>query len=117
MGFFLQLLMLLKKLSPCWQKKIVTAVDPEKRLKKALKDLAMLKTICGNNKVLKLSYVTTLLKNTTDDGSFQNSIMVRGQKLQFVIMPSYGPAKLLDASKAISKMTYIKNSYKQRTRL
>ena len=60
-----------------WQKKIDTASDPEKRLEKALKDLAMSKTICDNGKVLELPYVKTLLKNATDDGSFQNSIMLR----------------------------------------
>ena len=45
MGFFLQLLTLLKEILLGWQKKIVTAVDPQKRLQKALKDLDMLKTI------------------------------------------------------------------------
>lgn len=95
-----------------WQKKIDTASDPEKRLEKALKDLAMSKTICDNGKVLELPYVKTLLKNATDDGSFQNSIMLRRQNLQFVILPSYGPTKLLDVSKPVSKWTHIKISYK-----
>lgn len=66
MGFFLHLLMLLKELSLGWHKKIVTTVDQDNRLKKALKSHAMLKTICDNGKVLELPYVKTLLRNTTD---------------------------------------------------
>ena len=46
-----------------------------------------------------------------------NLIMLRGRKSQFVIMPLYGPTKLLDASKAVSKMAHIKISYKQHARL
>ena len=79
---------------------------------KALKDLARLKTICDNGKVLELPYTKTLLQNTSNwDGSFQNSKCnyFRGQKSQFVIMHSYGPTKLLNASKAVSKITHIKN--------
>ena len=72
MGFFLHLLMPLKELLLGWQKKILTAVDQERRLEKALKGLAMLKTICHDGKVLELSYVKILLQNTTDDSSFQN---------------------------------------------
>ena len=64
--FFSHLLMSLKELSLGWQKKIVTAADQERRLEKALKDLAMLKTICVNGKVLELSYVETL-QNITND--------------------------------------------------
>ena len=59
----------LKELWLGWQKKTNTAIDQESRLKKALKDLAMLKTICDNGKVLKLPYVHTRLQNTSDDGS------------------------------------------------
>lgn len=44
-----------------------------------------------------------------------NLIMFRGGKLQFAIMPSYEPTKLLDASKVISKLTHTKISYKQCT--
>ena len=55
-----------------WQKKILTAVDLERRLGKALKDLATLKTICDDGKILELPYVKSLLQNTADDGSFQN---------------------------------------------
>lgn len=40
-------------------------------------------------------------------------IMLRWQKLQIITMPSYRPTKLMDASKAVSKMTHIKISYKQ----
>lgn len=40
-------------------------------------------------------------------------IMLRWQKLQIIAMPSYGPTKLLGASKAVSKMTHKKISYKQ----
>ena len=58
----------LKELWLGWQKKTNTAIDQESRLKKALKDLAMLKTICDNGKVLKLPYVKTRLQNTSDDG-------------------------------------------------
>ena len=64
--FFSHLLMSLKELSLGWQKKIVTAADQERRLEKALKDLAMLKTICVNGKVLELPYVETL-QNITND--------------------------------------------------
>ena len=52
----------LKQLWLGWQKKTNTAIDQESRLKKALKDLAMLKAICDNGKVLKLPYVQTRLK-------------------------------------------------------
>ena len=45
--------------------------SPEWRLEKALKDLAMLKTIFDNGKVLKLPCVKTLLK-IQDNVSFQN---------------------------------------------
>ena len=38
----------------------VTAADQERRLKKGLKSLAMLKVICDNGKVFDLLYVTTL---------------------------------------------------------
>ena len=38
-----------------------------------------------------------------------NLIMFRGGKLQFAIMPSYEPTKLLDASKVISKLTPTKD--------
>ena len=72
MGFFLHLLMPLKEILLGWQKKILTALDLEKRLEKALKDLAMLKTICHDGKVLELPYVRILLQNMTDDRSFQN---------------------------------------------
>ena len=53
MGFFLQLLILLRELSLGWHKKIVTVVDQERRLKKVLKHLFMLKTICDNDKFLE----------------------------------------------------------------
>lgn len=66
----MHLLMPLKELSLGQQKKIVTAVDQERRLEKPLKDLAMLKAICINGKVLELPYVKILLQNKTDDGSF-----------------------------------------------
>ena len=46
--------------------------DKERRLEKALKDLAMLVPICVNGKVLEFPYVKTLLQNTIDDGSFQS---------------------------------------------
>ena len=42
------------------QKEIVPAVDQEMRLEKTLKDLAMLKTICVNVKILEILYVKTL---------------------------------------------------------
>ena len=45
-----------------------------------------------------------------------NLMMSRRRKLQFVIMLSYGPIKLLDASKAFAKITNMKISYKQSTR-
>ena len=76
----------------------------------------MLKTICDNGKVFELPYVKTLLKNATDDGFFQNSIILRRRNLQFVIMLSYGPPNLLDASKPVLKLTHIKISYKHHTR-
>ena len=69
--FFSHMLMSLKQLSLGWQKEIVTAADQERRLEKALKDLAMLKTICVNGKVLELTYVE-ILQNITNDRSFQN---------------------------------------------
>ena len=46
--------------------------NQERRLEKALKGLAILKTICVNGKVFELSYIKTLLQNTADNGSFQN---------------------------------------------
>ena len=72
MGFFLHVLMPLKELSLGWQKTLVTAVDQERRLEKALDDLALLKTICDNGRILELPYVKTLLENTKDDGLFQD---------------------------------------------
>ena len=42
--------------------------------------------------------------------NLSNLIMLRRRKLQFVIMPLDGLTKLLDASKAVSKMTHIKIS-------
>ena len=48
----------------------VTTIDQEKRREKALKDLAMLKTICDNGKVFQLPYVKDLLQEATDYGSF-----------------------------------------------
>ena len=44
-----------------------------------------------------------------------NYIVLRRRKLQFVIMLSHGPRKLLDASKTISKMTHNEILYKQQT--
>ena len=44
-----------------------------------------------------------------------NLILFRRGKLQFAIMPSYEPTKLLDAPKVVSKLTHIKISYKQCT--
>ena len=79
----------LKELLLGWQKKLGTAVDQERRLEKVLKDLAMLKTICVNHKVLEPPYAKTVFQN-----KFQS--MLRGRKLQFAIMPLYGPTKLLD---------------------
>ena len=72
MGFFLHVLMPLKELSFGWQKRLVTAVDQERRLEKALDDLALLKTICDSGRILELPYVKTLLENTKDDGLFQD---------------------------------------------
>ena len=51
-------LMPLKELCLGWQKKIVTAVDQTKRLETVLKNLATLKTICDNDKVLKLPCIS-----------------------------------------------------------
>lgn len=87
----------------------VTAVDQERRLKKRLKGLAMLKTICDNGKVFDLSYVTTL-ETQLMMAPFKvlNLIMLRGRKLQFVIMSLYRPTKLLHAAKAVSKMIHMK---------
>ena len=42
--------------------------------------------------------------------NLSNLITLRRPKLQFVIMPLDGLTKLLDASKAVSKMTHIKIS-------
>ena len=58
---FLHLLMSLKELLLGWEKKVITAVDQEGILKRALKDVAMLKTICDNGKVIEFPYVKTLL--------------------------------------------------------
>ena len=66
----LHLLMPLKELVFGQQKKMVTAVDQERRLEKPPKDLSTLKTICINGKVSELPYVKTF-HNTTDDDSFQ----------------------------------------------
>ena len=97
----------------CWSRK-------ETR-KKKLKDFGTLKTACvngKNGKDLELPYGKTLLQNITDDGSFQNFKFsyVERAKLKFAKMPLYGPSKLLDASKAVSKVTQIKISYKQPAR-
>ena len=63
----------LKEISLGWHKKIVAAVDQKRRLEKALKDLAMLKTICYSGNVVELlPYVKTLFQNANNDGSFQN---------------------------------------------
>ena len=66
----LHLLMPFKELLFGLQKKMVTAVDQERRLEKSPKDLSTLKTICINGKVFELPYVKTF-HNTADDGSFQ----------------------------------------------
>ena len=89
--------------------------------KKKLKDFGTLKTACvngKNGKDLELPYGKTLLQNITDDGSFKNFKFsyVERAKLKFAKMPLYGPSKLLDASKAVSKVTQIKISYKQPAR-
>ena len=52
-----------------WDKK---EYDQERRLKKALKDLAILKITCVNGKFLELQYIKTQVQNITDDSSFQN---------------------------------------------
>ena len=52
-----------------WDKK---EYDQERRLKKALKDLAILKITCVNGKFLELQYIRTQVQNITDDSSFQN---------------------------------------------
>ena len=51
-GILLEMFIPLKKLWFSWQKKIVTAVDQDRRLGKAIKDLAMLKTTCDNGTVV-----------------------------------------------------------------
>ena len=99
-------------------RKIFTAVDLERNLEKALKDLAMLQTTCNERKVLELQYVQTLLPNTTDDSSFQNFTFNNIDKAKITIfnMLSYRMIKLSDASKAVSKMTHMRISFKQRIR-
>lgn len=69
----------------------------------------MLKTICDNGKAFDLSYVTTL-ETQLMMAPFKvlNLIMLRGRKLQFVIMSLYRPTKLLHAAKAFSKMIHMK---------
>lgn len=56
------------------------------------------------------TYDKTLLQYTIDDGYFQNFKFnyTERVKLQFAISPSYGPTKLLNASKAVQKMTHAK---------
>ena len=51
-GILFEMFIPLKKLWLSWQKKIVTAVDQDRRLGKAIKDLAMLKTTCDNGTVV-----------------------------------------------------------------
>ena len=53
--------MSLKELLLGWKKKVITAVDQEGILKRALKDVAMMKRICDNGKVIEFPYVKTLL--------------------------------------------------------
>ena len=53
-GFFLHLLMPLKELSLGWQKYYVSAVEQENRLEQALKNVTLLKSICGKGKCLEL---------------------------------------------------------------
>ena len=111
----------LKELSFGWQIKIVTVADQERRLEKELKGFGMLKIACvngKNGKFLEVPYGKTVLQNITDDSSFQNFNFsyVERAKLQFAKMPLYGPSKLLDASKAVSKVTQTKISCKQPAR-
>ena len=87
----------------------VTAVDQERRLKKGLKGLALLKTICDNGKVFDLSYVTTLeIQLIMAPSKVLNLIMLRGRKLQLIIMSLDRSTKLLHAAKAVSKMIHMK---------